>query len=94
MGVESQLGQGSLFWCQLPLELPIRGTDGTDAEREAQRKRQLLGLRMFVIDEQPTSVAVLRHLVECWGVTLHSASRIDQGLSRLRRAAETALART
>jgi Amt family ammonium transporter len=89
MGVESQLGQGSLFWCQIPLELLAPRDDSGDAEQ--LRTRSLAGLRMFVIDPQPTSVAVLRNLVECWGVALHSASRIDQGLARLRRAAESGL---
>jgi PAS domain S-box-containing protein len=89
MGVESQLGQGSLFWCQIPLELPACREDAHDSERDQLRTGELAGLRMFVIDEQPTSVAVLRNLVECWGVVLHSASRIDQGLARLRRAAES-----
>ncbi|MDX1947561.1 MAG: ammonium transporter [Pirellulaceae bacterium] len=83
IGIDSEVGRGSTFWCQLPLE------SAAPAAPSSARPHELNGLRMLAVDDQPTSVAILRDLVSCWGMSLTSTPRLDDALDRLRLAAES-----
>lgn len=83
IGAESQPGQGSTFWCELPLELAAAIAGQSCGPHE------LRGLKVLLIDDQPASVRVLRELLAGWGISLQSSSRIDEALVRLRQAADS-----
>jgi signal transduction histidine kinase/CheY-like chemotaxis protein len=60
IGVESEVGKGSEFWIELPL-------DKVDAERVQPRADRLEGLRVLAVDDNATNRTILREQLGAWG---------------------------
>ena len=81
IGVVSQPGQGSLFWCTarfgraLVAEAPLPGLDG------------LRGRRVLIVDDNATNREILEHQLAAWNMPSHSAASGAEALPMLRAAA-------
>jgi len=77
IGVDSEEGQGSTFWFEVPLrrgEGPI--DDGEDS--------LLAGLKVLVVDDNATNREVLQRQLQSWGATVTVAADAASGLAELR----------
>jgi len=65
LGADSQLGQGSTFWCLVPL---LRSQPAEPAP-PAPRGSDLEGLRVLLVDDSETNRVILEHQLHAW--TMH-----------------------
>ena len=75
VGVLSIAGEGSCFWVQVPCELadaPVR-PEQTSVETE-RLARDLAGLRLLVVDDEPFNRDLVRNIVEPFGVVVTEAA--------------------
>ncbi len=83
IGLESELGTGSTFWCEVPLRTQAPG--GTAARL---RRDDLSGLRVLIVDNNATNRLILSEQLRAWRM---SADAVDSGqtaLAALRAATE------
>jgi signal transduction histidine kinase/CheY-like chemotaxis protein len=82
IGVESEPGKGSRFWCTLPLRLQ-------SMNESAQRFSDagLDGLRVLIVDDNATNRLVLEQQLLAWRMNPTATDTGDDALARLRAAA-------
>jgi signal transduction histidine kinase/DNA-binding response OmpR family regulator len=79
IGVDSVAGQGSVFWCELPL------LDGAQTARPAPAA--LDGVRVLIVDDNATNRRYLELRLRSWGMQTVKASSGPRALALLRAAA-------
>ncbi len=79
IGVDSVAGQGSVFWCELPL------LDGAQTARQAPAA--LDGVRVLIVDDNATNRRYLELRLRSWGMQPVKASSGPRALALLRAAA-------
>jgi PAS domain S-box-containing protein len=83
IGVDSEPGQGSTFWCLIPFGL----SHGADLETEPSAASDIAGLRLLVVDTGP-SRATLQESLRSWKMTSVAADSAADALHALRQAAD------
>jgi len=78
IGVESALGQGALFW----FEIPFQGARSD----ELSLCQSLAGLRLLVVDDNATNRRILEHQLKGWGALPVSAADGAAALALLEQA--------
>jgi Amt family ammonium transporter len=81
VGVESQLGQGSTFWC----ELPITSVPDAKSARMLDAE-QLRGVRVLVVDDMPTNLEILETQLGGWGFQVTTLREPQSALNLLLKA--------
>jgi signal transduction histidine kinase/CheY-like chemotaxis protein/HPt (histidine-containing phosphotransfer) domain-containing protein len=78
IGMQSEPGRGSTFWCTVPLEkrAPV-----------ASRPAELAGVPVLIVDDNETNRTILHHQLNAWGMKDDSAADAEEALLRLRRRA-------
>ncbi|HRD49017.1 MAG: response regulator [Candidatus Competibacter sp.] len=85
IGVTSQLGQGSCFRIELPVEA-VAESETPDAEED---RSEVIGLepgqpdyRILIVEDQPENALLLSHLLEGLGFQVQTAENGVQGIER------------
>lgn len=81
--VESEVGEGSDFRFSLALE---EATEEVESGARPSRRLRLQGLRLLVVDDNPTARRIVREALEPRGATVESAAGVDEGVAVLRAA--------
>jgi len=82
IGVESALGEGSTFWFTVQLEKHY-----AEAETKFVPHRDLMNLRVLVVDDNATNRQILRHQIFAWKMQKGSAAGGQEALEVLAKAA-------
>jgi signal transduction histidine kinase/DNA-binding response OmpR family regulator len=82
LGVESQEGEGALFW----FEIHLSHYDGVPEKR--LHTESLRGLKTLVVDDNATNREILQNLLESWNMPVSQADSGAQALSLLRAASQ------
>jgi two-component system, sensor histidine kinase and response regulator len=78
IGVASSVGEGSLFWFEVPFEVgPAAASSPLDPER-------LESTRVLVVDDQDSARTIIEAYVKSWGMNCDSASSVDAALKMLK----------
>jgi len=82
IGVRSEMGTGSTFWFTLRLEKQAK-----DAKAPVKYNRDLLGLRVLVVDGNTTNRRIVNHQIRSWRMRGGAAASGHEALELLRIAA-------
>lgn len=82
MGVESKFGQGSTFWCTVPLEQATALQESTDPNVAA-----IAGLRLLIVSGSAISRRFLAQILRSWKIHYDSAGSGPQAFQSLHSAA-------
>ncbi len=82
IGVRSVIGRGSTFWFTLRLEKQAK-----DAKAPVKYNRDLVGLRVLVVDDNATNRRIVSHQLRSWQIYEGAAASGEEALQLLRTAA-------
>lgn len=83
-------GKGATFVVSLPLQAPIRAHSGTtvapsfDPKRDLLRPREVEGLRVLVVDDEPDARELLKTVLESCRVDVTTAASAAEGFEQLK----------
>ncbi|WP_156422073.1 PAS domain-containing hybrid sensor histidine kinase/response regulator [Paucibacter sp. KCTC 42545] len=85
VGLQSQPGQGSTFWAELPL--PAAATPISSRPREATDNRDLQGLRVLMVEDHPVNMMIAVAQLQQWGLEVSQANDGSQAVEAVHAAA-------
>jgi signal transduction histidine kinase/CheY-like chemotaxis protein/HPt (histidine-containing phosphotransfer) domain-containing protein len=71
IGVDSNSGQGALFWFALPLG--VQSLSSVQTRRAEHLKKSLQGVRVMVVDDNATNREILHHQLQSWHMLVEEA---------------------
>jgi signal transduction histidine kinase/DNA-binding response OmpR family regulator/HPt (histidine-containing phosphotransfer) domain-containing protein len=77
IALESEPGKGSRFWFQLELRISAALPEDLVASES------LRGLRVLIVEDNPTNAAILQHYTQAWGMTPVCVDRAEKALAYL-----------
>jgi PAS domain S-box-containing protein len=77
IALESEPGMGSRFWFQLRFKPSAALPEDTAASK------MLHGLRVLIVEDNPTNAAILKHYTEAWGMSPVCVDRAEKALALL-----------
>jgi PAS domain S-box-containing protein len=80
IALESELGKGSRFWFQLELRISAALPEDLAAGES------LRGLRVLIVEDNPTNAAILQHYTQAWGMKPTCVDRAEKALAYLQSA--------
>ncbi|SDH94276.1 ATP-binding protein [Lutimaribacter saemankumensis] len=80
IGVESEPGEGSLFWVRLPLPALAADTDPDAQGEELFVASQVAPMRVLVVEDNPVNRFILREMLEKDGHLVDEAANGNDGL--------------
>jgi PAS domain S-box-containing protein len=84
VGVISQVGEGSLFWAELPLQEVQPHTQPQDLPEPTDEA--LRGARVLVVEDNPVNMMIAVSMLERWGVEVVQAHDGQQAIEAVERA--------
>ncbi len=78
IGVNSTVGEGSLFWFDVPFEV------GTSVSTSPLDPERLESTRVLVVDDQANARTIIEAYVKSWGMSCDSAGSADDALKMLK----------
>jgi PAS domain S-box-containing protein len=81
IGFTSEIGHGSNFWFKVPLHCLHRGVQTEVPDNP------LTGLRVLVVDDNPTNLEIFNRQLSTWGAVPQTADSATAGLMSIRSAA-------
>lgn len=88
VGVSSVVGEGSLFWAELPL--PLARLPGSPSVRSADPAAQLHGARVLLVEDNPVNALVAEATLRQWGAEVDKASNGSEALAAVERTERSA----
>ena len=82
LGVQSSAGEGSTFWCTLPLQASRQ-----DTVTVSRPPSSLTGLRVLVVDDNATNRTILHDQLQHWGASVDVIDSAERALVLLGEAA-------
>jgi CheY-like chemotaxis protein/nitrogen-specific signal transduction histidine kinase/HPt (histidine-containing phosphotransfer) domain-containing protein len=83
IGVNSGLGEGSVFW----VSVPVTAAEAVSPAPGVPPEHSHAGVRVLVVDDNETNRLVLEHQLTAWGMEPETAADAESALSRLQTAA-------
>ncbi len=77
IALESELGKGSRFWFRLDLRISAALPEDMAASES------LRGLRVLIVEDNPTNAAILQHYTQAWGMKPICVDRAEKALALL-----------
>jgi PAS domain S-box-containing protein len=74
IGVETEEGRGSMFWCEIPMRVPAA------REKAAPSARSLSGRTIMIVDDSPVSRSILARIITREGATPLEAANGEEAL--------------
>ncbi|CAN5552851.1 hypothetical protein BH10CYA1_BH10CYA1_25240 [soil metagenome] len=82
IGVHSAVGEGSLFWFEVPFEIGVAPSDSPlDPEKLEQT-------RVLIVDDQDSARTIIQAYIKSWGMNCDDASGVDEALKKLKEKAK------
>jgi CheY-like chemotaxis protein len=80
IALESEPGKGSRFWFQLRLRTSAA------LPEDAAASDSLRGLKVLIVEDNPTNAAILQHYTQAWGMKAVCVDRAEKALAYLEHA--------
>jgi CheY-like chemotaxis protein len=85
VGVDSEPGQGSVFWAELPLQATTAPIEAL--EQSARMVNELRGQRVLMVEDNPVNMLIAVALLEQWGMVVTQAHDGSQAVAAVTAAA-------
>ena len=91
IGVDSQVGQGSTFWFEVPLTRVAQAPKLAAISAKPPQRTRLSGCKVLIADDNKINVLVVRKMLESEGAQVFEAHDGQQALDYLREVGEGAM---
>ena len=83
IGVESEPGQGSVFWCELDFPVATMGRQGEEQKAEATQAEGALQGHILLVEDNKVNQMVAAKMLDAMGLTVDLAENGEKALAAL-----------